>query len=103
MGEGHKQAISELRDLVILSERDIERGLGGSLPLAARHALSSAIGRAFEVGAAYGRLSLLEQQQAEYVANLTPPEPPDNDPLPITPYIGHPAARRNRRRYNGGG
>lgn len=89
MEVGLKQAISDLRDLVTLSEKEIEQGLGGTLPLKARHALSSAIGRGFEIGAAYGRLSLLEQQAREREPRLFERDALDDD-LPVTPYVGVP-------------
>jgi len=90
-----RQAISELRDLVVLSERAIEKELGGVLPLSARHELSSAIGRAFEVGSAYGKLAELERQNT--TRTTPPPEGYDDDYVPPpTPYIGHPAARRGK-------
>ena len=89
MEVGLKQAISDLRDLVSLSEKEIERALGGVLPLAARQALSSAVGRGFEIGSAYGRVALLEQQSHE------PKKSRDalDDDLPVTPYVGIPTKK----------
>lgn len=100
MNEG-RQAISELRDLVVLSEKRLETISGWPLTMAARHELSSAIGRAFEVGAAYGRAAMLEQQRAEYAANSAPPSESDDYNPPPTPYIGHPARRRSDKGGNG--
>lgn len=97
-------ALADLRDLVNISERDIEKSLGGTLPLEGRHVLQSAIGRAFEIGSAYGRMAVLEKQEAERKAPTTPPPPnyeEDYTPPP-TPYIGHPAAAR-RKKLNGSG
>jgi hypothetical protein len=100
MNEG-RQAISELRDLVVLSEKRLEGISGWPFTLAARHELSSAIGRAFEIGAAYGRASMLEQQRAEYEANNATPSESDDYQPPPTPYIGHPARRRTDKGGNG--
>jgi hypothetical protein len=102
MDLGFKQALADLRDLINISERDIETALGGTLPLAGRHALQSAISRGFEIGSAYGRMSVLEAQELERKAPTTPPPPGYEEDYapPPTPYLGHPAARR--RKLNGG-
>lgn len=93
MDTSSRQAIDDLRDLILVTEHAIEGELGGPLPMRARAELAQGLSRAFEIGAAYSRARArpVETHPLNGEASL-----PEGYVPPATPFLG----RRRRRKKN---
>jgi hypothetical protein len=97
MDPGSKQAIEDLRDLIQVTERAVERRLGGVLPLSARAEVSHGLSRAFEIGLAYGRTRqpLAVEPEEQERPTRPPPAPFVEDYAPpATPFLGRGRPRK---------